>query len=148
LVKIPVPGELFCVVIHPKIELRTELSRNVLKKQVPLTTAIKQWGNVAGLIAGLYSNNYDLIGRSLQDYIIEPTRSVLIPGFAEITATAKSSGALGCGISGSGPSIFSLCKGVDVANKIAESIKEIAQSMNFPFDIHISKISDKGTRVI
>lgn len=147
-IKIPVPNELYCVVIHPKIELRTELSRSILKKQVELKTAIKQWGNVAGLIAGLYSNSYDLIGRSLEDFIIEPIRSVLIPGFSEITDIAKKSGALGCGISGSGPSIFSLCKGSKKASIIAESIKQVAEKLNIPFDIHISKISETGTRII
>lgn len=147
-IKIPVPSELYCVVIHPKIELRTELSRNILKKHVELTTAIKQWGNVAGLIAGLYSNDYDLIGRSLEDFIIEPIRSVLIPGFNEITNAAKESGALGCGISGSGPSIFSLCKGSVKANEIAQNIRQVAEKLNVSFDIHISKISEKGTRII
>jgi homoserine kinase len=148
IIKIPVPDELFSVVIHPKIELRTELSRNILKKQVELKIAIKQWGNVAGLIAGLYSNNYKLIGNSLEDFIVEPTRSVLIPGFDEITKVSKESGALGCGISGSGPSIFSLCKGAEKANIIAENINKVAQKLNIPFDIHISKISETGTRVI
>ncbi len=148
IIQIPVPKELFCVVIHPKIELRTELSRNVLKKQVDLKLAIKQWGNVAGLISGLYSENYDLIGRSLVDYIVEPIRSVLIPGFSEITTAAKKNGALGCGISGSGPSIFSLCKGEEIANNIASVINEAAVKLDFPFDIHISQISPVGSRII
>lgn len=148
IIKIPVPKELYSVVIHPKIELKTELSRNILKKQVDLKTAVKQWGNVAGLIAGLYSNNYELIGNSLEDFIVEPSRSVLIPGFQEITNISKQSGALGCGISGSGPSIFSLCKGKNIAENIAENIKKIATNLNIPFDIHISKISETGTRVI
>lgn len=148
IINIPVPKELFVVVIHPKIELRTELSRNILKKQVELKTAIKQWGNVAGLIAGLYSEDYELIGRSLEDFIIEPTRAVLIPGFAEITKASKNAGALGCGISGSGPSIFSLCKGEKNAIIIANAIEQEANKLDLPFDIHISKISVLGTRVL
>lgn len=148
IINIPVPKELYCVVIHPKIELRTELSRNILKKQVDLKLAIKQWGNVAGLIAGLYSENYDLIGRSLVDHIIEPSRSVLIPGFAEITLAAKENGALGCGISGSGPSIFSLCQGETKAKLVAKSIEKTAKKLDFPFDIHISKISATGAQTI
>jgi homoserine kinase len=148
IISIPVPKELFVVVIHPKIELRTELSRNILKKQVELKTAIKQWGNVAGLIAGLYSENYDLIGRSLVDFIIEPTRAVLIPGYAEITTASKNAGALGCGISGSGPSIFSLCKGQSNALAVSQAIEIEANKLDLPFDIHISRISVQGTRVI
>lgn len=147
-IPISVPEELFAVVIHPKIELRTELSRNILKKQVELKTAIKQWGNVGGLVAGLYSNNYELIGRSLVDYIVEPTRSDLIPGFCEITVAAKENGALGCGISGSGPSIFSLCKGVNKAKSVSFAIENIAKTLNFPFDIHVSKISNEGAKII
>ncbi len=148
IIEIPVPKELFCVVIHPKIELRTELSRNILKKQVELKTAVKQWGNVAGLVSGLYSEDYDLIGRSLEDFIVEPMRSVLIPGYNEITEISKKSGSLGCGISGSGPSIFSLCKGIAKANEVAANIKSKASKLNFPFDIHVSRISQKGTMLI
>ncbi len=148
IVKIPVPEQLYCTVIHPKIELRTELSRNVLKKQVDLKTAIKQWGNIAGLIAGLYSNDYELIGRSLNDYIIEPIRSLLIPGFNEITNAAKQAGALGCGISGSGPSIFSLSKGEVMAKKVGEAMAKEADKFNLPYDIHVSTIAKEGCRLI
>ncbi|HAN00076.1 MAG TPA: homoserine kinase [Marinilabiliales bacterium] len=146
--KIPVPNELYCTVIHPKIEVRTELSRNILKKQVELKTAIKQWGNVAGLVAGLYSSNYDLIGRSLTDYIIEPVRSRLIPGYFELTQNALLAGALGCGISGSGPSVFSLCKGHETAKKVADAFTEKAVLLGLPFDIYVSKIAEKGARII
>jgi len=148
IVEIPVPNDLYAVVIHPHIELRTELSRTILKKQVELKTAIKQWGNVGGLIAGLFSNNYELIGRSLSDYIIEPTRSVLIPGYFDITKAAKNNGALGCGISGSGPSVFSLCKGEQNAQSVAKAIKKEASLLDFPFDIHISQIPKVGAKVI
>lgn len=148
IVSIPVPDQLFAVVIHPKIELRTELSRTVLKKQVELKTAIKQWGNVGGLVAGLFSNNYELIGRSLNDYIIEPTRSVLIPGFNAIKTAALNSGALGAGISGSGPSVFSLCKGEQAAQEVASKIAEVANAFDFDFDVHVSKISNEGAKRI
>jgi homoserine kinase len=148
IIKIPVPSELYCTVIHPKIEVRTELSRNILKKQVELKTAIKQWGNVAGLVAGLYSNNYELIGRSLTDYIIEPVRSRLIPGYYELTQYALLAGALGCGISGSGPSVFSLSKGLTTAQKVAQAFNEKATLLGLPFDIYISKIGDRGARIV
>jgi len=148
IIKIPFPDELYCTVIHPKIELRTELSRNILKQQVPLKTAIRQWGNVAGLIAGLYSDNYELIGRSLTDYIVEPVRSLLIPGYARLTEAAFLAGALGSGISGSGPSVFSLCKGKETANDVAKAFQEKAILMGLPFDVYVSKISKMGCRII
>lgn len=148
IVRIPVPNELYCTIIHPKIELRTELSRNILKKQVQLNTAVKQWGNVAGLIAGLYSSNYALIGRSLTDYIIEPVRSLLIPGFNQIKASAIEGGALGVGISGSGPSIFALSQGEQNAQNVAKKIEATAKELTIPSDIHVSKIAETGCRVI
>lgn len=148
IVRIPVPEELYCTVLHPKIELRTELSRNILKRQVELKTAIKQWGNIAGLIAGLYSNDYDLIGRSLNDYIIEPVRSLLIPGYKEITTATKGSGALGCGISGSGPSIFALSKGEENAKTVGQAMEEVAKNIQIPYDLHVSRISKTGCRII
>lgn len=148
IINIPFPDELYSTIVHPKIELRTELSRNILKQQVPLKTAIKQWGNVAGLIAGLYSNNYELIGRSLTDYIVEPVRSLLIPGFAQLSEAAFLAGALGSGISGSGPSVFSLCKGKETANQVARAFHEKAVLLGLPFDVHVSKISATGCRIV
>ena len=148
IIKIPVPDQLYCTIIHPKIELRTELSRNVLKNQVELKTAIKQWGNVAGLIAGLYSNDYKLIGRSLTDYVVEPTRSLLIPGFNELKKAAKEAGALGSGISGSGPSIFSLSKGKETAERVGTVLAETALALDIPHDIHVSVVATNGCQII
>jgi homoserine kinase len=139
---------LYAVIVHPKVELRTELSRNVLKKQVELKQAIRQWGNVAGLIAGLYSSDYDLIGRSLEDFIVEPVRALLIPGYNEVTSAAKTSGALGCGISGSGPSIFSLCKGKEQAEKVGKAMSDAAFTLNLQHDLHVSPIAKNGCRII
>lgn len=148
IIKIPVPDALFCTVIHPQIELRTEVSRDILKKEIDLSLAVKQWGNVAGLISGMHTANYELIGRSMKDFIIEPIRSVLIPGFKELTAKAKSAGALGSGISGSGPSIFSLSKGEKDAQNVANAMKTEANKMGIPFDIHVSKVSKKGSQIL
>ncbi len=148
IISVPVPHELYAVIVHPKVELRTELSRNVLKKQVELKQAIRQWGNVAGLIAGLYSSDYDLIGRSLEDFIVEPVRALLIPGYNEVTSAAKTSGALGCGISGSGPSIFSLCKGKEQAEKVGKAMSDAAFTLNLQHDLHVSPIAKNGCRII
>ena len=143
-VSLPSPRELYATVIHPQIEIKTADSRRILKSSLSLKDAITQWGNVGGLVAGLYREDYELIGRSLQDVVIEPVRSILIPGFDEIKAVALNAGALGCGISGSGPSVFALSKGADKAHEVAQQLKEVYTPMGIPFDIHISNINEKG----
>ena len=142
------PNLIFATVIHPQIEIKTADSRSVIKQNVSLEKAITQWGNLGGLIAGLYSENYDLIGRSLKDVIIEPLRSILIPAFDNVKENALKAGALGCGISGSGPSIFALSKGYDTAEKVATSMKEVYENTQIDFDIHISPINPKGIRIL
>ena len=143
-VSLPSPRELYATVIHPQIEIKTADSRRILKSSLSLKDAITQWGNVGGLVAGLYREDYELIGRSLQDVVIEPVRSILIPGFDEIKAAALNAGAFGCGISGSGPSVFALSKGADKAHEVAQQLKEVYTPMGIPFDIHISNINEKG----
>ena len=148
IIKIDSPDELFATVIHPQIELKTSDARSVLKQTVSLKSAITQWGNVGGLIAGLYTQDYDLIGRSLHDEIVEPLRSVLIPGFDLIKQSALENGALGSGISGSGPSIFALSRGKETADKIAQGMSAVYDTMNLPYEIHVCKVNDTGMRVI
>ncbi|QSB25886.1 homoserine kinase [Flavobacterium sp. CLA17] len=148
IIRIDSPEELFATVVHPQIELKTSDARSVLKQTVSLKSAIMQWGNVGGLIAGLYTKDYDLIGRSLHDEIVEPLRSVLIPGFDLIKQTALENGALGSGISGSGPSIFALSRGKETADKIAKAMSEVYENMNLPYEIHVSKINPDGVRIL
>ena len=147
-IKIESPSELYATVVHPQIELKTSDARSVLKQTVSLKSAIVQWGNVGGLVAGLYTQDYDLIGRSLHDEIVEPVRSMLIPGFDLIKKTALENGALGSGISGSGPSIFALSKGITTANKIAKAMSAVYEDMFLPYEIHVSKINPDGIRII
>jgi homoserine kinase len=147
-IKIESPSELYATVVHPQIELKTSDARSVLKQSVSLKSAIVQWGNVGGLVAGLYTQDYDLIGRSLHDEIVEPIRSMLIPGFDLIKRTALENGALGSGISGSGPSIFALSKGITNANKIAKAMSVVYEDMFLPYEIHVSKINPDGIRII
>lgn len=147
-ISIPSPDELFATVIHPQIEVKTSDSRKILKTNISLKDGIKQWGNVGGLVAGLFTNDYDLIGRSLVDHIIEPIRSILIPGFDDVKKTAIKSGALGCGISGSGPSIFALSKGEETAKKVAEAMKEVYKEIGIDYDVHVSSINMEGIRTI
>jgi len=148
IIKIESPSELYATVVHPQIELKTSDARSVLKQTVSLKSAITQWGNVGALIAGLYTQNYDLIGRSLHDEIVEPLRSVLIPGFDLVKKTAYDNGALGSGISGSGPSIFALSKGKATAEKIAKAMSAVYDEMNLPYEIHVSKVNDEGIKII
>jgi homoserine kinase len=148
IIKIESPSELYATVVHPQIELKTSDARSVLKQTVSLKSAIMQWGNVGGLIAGLYTQDYDLIGRSLHDEIVEPLRSVLIPGFDLIKQAALENGALGSGISGSGPSIFALSKGKETADKIAKAMSAVYEAINLPYEIHVSKVNSEGIKIL
>ncbi|MGN7515784.1 MAG: homoserine kinase [Allomuricauda sp.] len=148
IIPIPTPSELYATVIHPQIEIKTSDSRKILKTTISMQQGIQQWGNLGGLVAGLFQNDYDLIGRSLHDHIVEPIRSILIPAFDDIKANALKAGALGSGISGSGPSIFALSKGEETAKKVAESMKKTYQNIGVDFDIHISKVNSQGVKKI
>ncbi|TNE70480.1 homoserine kinase [bacterium] len=146
-VKIDTPENLAAAVIHPQIEVRTEDARAILRKEVLLKNAIQQWGNTAGLIAGLMKGDMGLIGRSLDDVIIEPIRSILIPGFKEVKAAALKAGALGCSISGSGPSIFSLNENVEIAEKVAAEMKATFEAIGIPANAYVSKINPEGVKI-
>jgi len=148
LIRIPSPDNLYCVVITPNIELRTEDARKVLKQEITMKDAIEQWGNLAGLIAGLMQKDYALIGRSLQDVIVEPMRALLIPGFEEVKIAAIESGVLGCSISGSGPSIFALATSKQIAENAGASMKTALNKIGLDGTIYVSQINDAGTKVI
>ncbi len=148
IVPIASPSELFATVIHPQIEVKTADSRKILKTNITLKEGIRQWGNLGGLIAGLFTNDYELIGRSLEDHIVEPVRSMLIPGFDQVKSEAIKAGALGGGISGSGPSIFTFSKGQDTAEKVAKSMKEVYEHIGVDYDVHVSNINTAGVKAI
>lgn len=148
IIKIPTPSALYATIIHPQIEVKTSDSRRILKTTISLEDGIKQWGNVGGLIAGLYTDDYELIGRSLIDHIVEPIRSILIPGFDKVKQNALEAGALGCGISGSGPSIFALSKGMENAKLVADAMKNVYQKIGVDYDIHVSKINTEGIKIL
>jgi homoserine kinase len=148
IIKIPTPKNLMVTVIHPQIEIKTSDAREILSEMVTLKDATKQWANVGGLISGLYTNDYDLIGRSLQDYVAEPIRSKLIPGFDNVKKACINAGALGCGISGSGPSIFALSNSEKVALEISKAMKQVYNKIGIAYDIHISKVNNKGIKIL
>ena len=142
------PADLFVVVLHPHIEVKTSDARAVLQPMISLKNAITQTGNLGGFIAGLYTNNYELMARSMQDVIIEPMRKHLIPNFDLVKNSALENGALGAGISGAGPSIFALCKGKNSAEIVALAMKNSFSTAGILFDLHISNINKTGTRTI
>lgn len=148
IIDIPAPTELYLTIIHPQIEIKTSDSRKILKTTISMETGIKQWGNVGGLVAGLFKKDYDLIGRSLEDHIVEPIRSILIPGFDEVKKVSLEAGALGSGISGSGPSIFAFSKGKDTALKVGESMKKVYDKIGIDYEIHVSKINTEGVKIL
>ncbi len=141
------PPQLFVTIVHPQIEVKTADARSILKKQVYLKDAIKQWGNIAGLVSGLLQSDYALIGRSLEDVIIEPVRSILIPGFDEIKERSKSVGALGGGISGSGPSVFMLSRSLETAQLVETQMKTVFQQMNLLHYTYVTTVSSKGVQL-
>ena len=147
-ISLPAPSELYATIIHPKIELRTADARSVLKQTIPLKKAIQQWGNVGALVSGLYTDNYDLISRALVDVIIEPERSVLIPHFNELKTAALAAGGLGGGISGSGPSLFTLSRGEEVAENVRQALIKYFEPHGIPFDTFVSKINAQGAKII
>ncbi|MDP4989289.1 MAG: homoserine kinase [Polaribacter sp.] len=148
IIKLPVPNELRLVAIHPQIEVKTKDAREVLPKEILLKDAVTQWANVGGLIAGLYANNYELIGHSLVDIIVEPARKNLIPLFDVVKQNAINAGALGAGISGSGPTIFALCKGDVIAKKVFEAIQHNYKNTGIEATAFISKVNNEGIKIL
>lgn len=146
--KIPTPANLYCTLVHPHLELKTSDSRRVLRPTIPIKDAITQWGNIAGMVVGLMKPDYGLIQRSLTDVVAEPIRSVLIPGFNRIKQVAIESGALGCGISGSGPTIFSLSTERAVAEKVGQAIQQQFTLLQLKSEVYVSRINEVGAKVV
>ena len=147
-ISIPYPSDIYITVIHPQIEIKTSDSKKILKKEIMLDSAIQQWSNTAGLVLGLATSDYDLISRSLTDVIVEPVRSVLIPCYDEVKNSAIETGALGCSISGSGPSIFALSKGNQIAKEVALAFESVYTKAGINYKIYVSRVSNKGARLI
>lgn len=139
---------LFVTVVHPQIEVKTSDARQILRKEVQLKDAIRQWGNIAGLVAGFEKGDAALIGRSLEDVIIEPVRSILIPGFDVIKTKSKEAGALGGGISGSGPSIFMLSEKESTAKEVESIMQQTFTQLGIEFKTYVTRIAEKGVSVM
>jgi homoserine kinase len=139
---------LFVTVVHPQIEVKTSDARQILRKEVLLKDAIRQWGNIAGLVAGFMKSDYNLIGRSLEDVIIEPVRSILIPGFDEVKQQSKAAGALGGGISGSGPSIFMISKEKNTALEVEKLMTAIFNRVGIDFKTYVTTLNMDGVKIV
>lgn len=148
IIQIPVPEELWCTVINPDVIVLTKDAREILPKDIPLRISLRQSANVGGLIAGLLRGDYDLISRSLVDYIAEPHRSKLIPGFYQMKNAAIAAGALGGSISGSGPSVFALCKGKEIAMQAGAAMKKVMDDLGLGAEVYTSKVNAIGPRVL
>jgi len=148
IISIPTPKNLYCALVHPHIEVKTKDARSVLKQTISLKDGITQWANTAALVAGMMKEDFELIGRSLVDVVVEPQRSALIPGFEQVKKTAQQNGALGCGISGSGPTIFCLCKGIDNAQKAGKAMQQEFSNLGLISEIFISEINPKGAYIL
>jgi homoserine kinase len=138
---------LFATVIHPQIEIKTSEARAILPKHVPLKTAVKQWSHLGALVAGLAQGDMDLIARSMEDFIVEPVRKALIPKFDEVKAVSLEAGALGGGISGSGPSMFMLSETEGVAKRIEAAMRDVYSKTGIEFHTYVSEIDPEGVRV-
>ena len=148
ILQIPTPHHLYATIIHPQIEIKTSESRALLPKKVPLQDAITQWANVGSLIHGLHTSDYQLIKSSLKDVIVEPYRSKLIPNFDDVKKKTIQVGALGCGISGSGPSIFALSEGLETAKKVQEIMYKIFIKTDIKFETYVSEINVEGVKIL
>jgi len=145
-IPLPTPPELQVSVVFPHVDVPTRDARQMIRSKVALKDAVTQWGNIAGLVAGLFMNDYDLIGRSMQDVLIEPTRAILIPEFYEMRQLALEAGALSFGISGSGPSVFAFARSKAIAQEITSAIQSHLTQRGIDSNGYVSGINATGPR--
>lgn len=148
IVRLPVPDNFCCSVAHPEIMVSTRMARDVLPKQIPLRLAVEQWGNVAGLVAGLAAGDVALVGRAMQDVVVEPHRKQFIPGFDDLREKVLAAGALAMNISGAGPSVFALSSDMAVAECVGEVMREHFAQQGIGSDIYVCNVSNQGARVL
>ena len=150
IVRLPVPAGLACAVLHPHFEVETGAARALLGDAVPLAAAIRQWANVGGLVAALYTDDLALLSRSLVDHVAEPKRAALVPGLAAVKAAAQAAGALGCSLSGSGPSIFALAADLAQAQRVgaAMAAAHARDGGGVTADLYVSPVGTRGARVV
>ena len=147
-IKLPAPSSLHVTICHPQIEINTKDARDILKKKVPLATAVAQWGNVAGLVAGILQSDFELMRRSLLDHIVEPERTLLVPGYEAVKNAALQAGALNCNLSGSGPAVFSFSRNAVDAREIALAMAAAFKTVRVASESFISRVNNDGPCII
>jgi len=147
-IKLPHPAGLYCAIVFPDVDVPTREARQIIRTKILMKDAVTQWGNIAGLVSGLFLNDLDLIGRSMQDVLVEPVRSMLIPDFYEMRQIAMESGAISFGISGSGPSVFSFTRDEETAKQIAQKLQQQLASIQINSNAYVSPINDEGPKVL
>ena len=147
LVRIPVPDRLRIVLAHPEQELRTRDGRAALPASVPLATALHQAAQVAAIVAGCLGDDLALLGRAIDDQIAEPARAPLLPGFRDAKRAALAAGALGCSISGSGPTAFALADGAGAGELVAAAMVEAYRRAGITAQTRVARVDSQGVRV-
>jgi homoserine kinase len=149
IVRLPVPAGLTAVVVHPDLEIETARARALLGTTVPLGDAVRQWANLGAFVHGLHTGDFALISRSLEDHIAEPRRASLVPGLAMIKRAAAEAGALGASLSGSGPSLFALCVGMDTARHVCDAMAAAVRThIGGEPRTYITQVARQGARVL
>lgn len=149
LIPLELPEELYSVHVHPHLEVETAGARELLGQTVPLAAAVAQWGNTAALVAGLFREDWELIARSVEDLIAEPLRASAVPAFREVKESALKAGALAASLSGSGPSLFALCRGRERAEVVGEAMAHAFASVGgLKADILVSRGRAPGARIL
>ncbi|RZL16994.1 MAG: homoserine kinase [Pedobacter sp.] len=148
IISLPFPEDMHAAIVYPEVDVPTKDARQMIRSKVLLKDAVTQWGNVAGLVSGLFMKDYDLIGRSMTDVLVEPTRAILIPDFYVMRQMALNEGAVGFGISGSGPSVFALTKDADTANRITEKLQNHLKELAINSLSFVSEVNKKGPVIL
>ncbi len=145
---VPVPEDLYCALVHPDLVITTEASRAGLSEQVSRKTVVAQTANLAGVLIGCQQADIPMLGRFLRDCMIEPQRAAQVPGFVHVQTAAMAAGALGCSLSGSGPSIFAWCQGRQQAQTVASSMSRIFDDMQIASRHWVSPVGSGGAQIV
>lgn len=148
IIKLPYPEELHCAIVFPEVDVPTRDARRMIREKIALKDAVTQWGNIAGLVSGLFMKDLGLIGRSMKDVLIEPVRSILIPDFHRMREIAMTNGAISFGISGSGPSVFAFTKDPDTSVKITKAIQQHLSKLNIGSQAYTSAVNADGPKIL
>ncbi|WP_158991815.1 homoserine kinase [Mucilaginibacter sp. L196] len=147
-IRLPHPAGLYCAIVFPDVDVPTREARQIIRQKINMKDAVTQWGNIAGLVSGLFMQDIDLIGRSMKDILVEPVRSMLIPDFYKMREIAMGMGAISFGISGSGPSVFAFTKDEETAKLITQKLQQHLTSIKIGSNIYVSTINDAGPKVL